>query len=385
MSSKRGELYTTIKPKLRSFDLFIFKGTDLVSSTIRLLQRHGNKVPSQGAFSHVGLCLKYDMLKYIYPDDTRINKDCIYVWESSISGELGNKVYNIDGKTFLGVQLRNFDELVNAYDDSEKSAIAVGTLIDNPIDKAKSEQEIGEKFRDIYRKYDGRFYDANFCSLFSTIFPCIRPCRVPSEFIMNSQNWMFCSELVASVYKDLGVYPDFVDPKTVTPLDICYPETDIDKDRMKKIIGRITYITTPKHFRENISNFEYKVNGHEIIINEVTRFKKRLSKRIDKLIEDQFKEVLQTNTSSTSQSNTSNHVSNISTSNEIINKNVNTEPTIEKPTIIHEIKEKDNMIEMPNIGTIKTNPLMLNNIEVIDFKNADIVINENFNNSYKLL
>lgn len=262
MEIKRGSLYQNIKSSIRSFDLILFKGSELVSNIISALEKRGNKIPTSGDFSHVGICLKYDILKYIYPNHININSSSVYVWESVVSGVLGNNCYDINGKSFLGVQLRNFDDLIEKYDKSSKTAIAIGTLINNPIEKENIDT-LSARFSKIFNKYNGQLYDYNCLSLFSSLCLCCRPCRNPIEQYLGTSDWLFCSELAACVYKDLGVYPDYVNPKDVVPRDLVYNEADTDK--MPKIINRITYVTTMQHYKENISNIEYKVNDHKFI------------------------------------------------------------------------------------------------------------------------
>lgn len=267
MAIKRGELYSNIKDKLRSFDIILFKGVDLISKVIESLQKRGNKIPEAGDFSHIGICLRYDILKYIYPNHPKITENCCMIWESTMSGKLSLDVYDINGRTVFGTQLRDFDELIIKYDDSDSSAIAIGSLIDNPITHSNIE-ETGILFKTIFEKYNNKQYDANIVSLISVLFPIYRSCSRTLEYILNTEEWLFCSELVAIVFKELHIYPDNVDPKTVCPRDIAYNEAD-SEDITPKIINSITYITTPKHYKENISNIDYKINNHKMI--EITK------------------------------------------------------------------------------------------------------------------
>lgn len=267
---KRGKLYSSIRDKIKSFDIIFFKGNDFVSKTILKLEKHGNKIPESGGFTHVGLCLKYDILKYIPELEGLINEDTVYVWESSISGELGSKVYNIYGETFLGVQLRNFDELIVSYDDADDTAIAIGSIKNNPIKDKENIEELGSRFREIFNRYNGCFYDANCCSLCSTVFKCCRGAARKSEKVLNTEDWYFCSELVASVFRDMGIINKDIDPKTVTPVDLCYFSGDQDFIHDKKtrknsnnkiLIKKLTYITSPKHFVPHISDIEYDIKN----------------------------------------------------------------------------------------------------------------------------
>ena len=69
------------------------------------------------------------------------------------------------------------------------------------------------------KKYNGITYDANCWSLLSSIIPFLRPKRDHIEQFLNTDDWLFCSELVAEIYVKLGIFPDTVDPKNVVPMD----------------------------------------------------------------------------------------------------------------------------------------------------------------------
>lgn len=274
MVVKHGVLYQDIRNKLRSFDMVFFKGVDLTSSIIRVLQHRNMKVPDYGDFSHVGMIVRYDMLKKIFPDNKDITEDGVYIWEAGIGGKFGCDVYSIDGKAILGVQLRKFDDVMREYDKSPFTEIAIGTLINNPVNKYKPTdakykdymENLGDKFKVIYEDYGKANYDINIFSLAGAIDPKIRPFAGKLEKFLETQKWYFCSELLANVYKDLQVYPKEVDPRHVVPRDLVYPGADIDKT--PKILNRLTYVTTDIHYVEGISNLEYIVNEHELIRNE---------------------------------------------------------------------------------------------------------------------
>jgi len=74
--------------------------------------------------------------------------------------------------------------------------------------------------------------------------------RDPIEKLTHTENWYFCSEMVAMIYKELAIYPSTVNPKNALPRDIAYPE--VDTDHMPRIVGKMTPITTPIHYRYGI-------------------------------------------------------------------------------------------------------------------------------------
>ena len=102
--------YSKIRPVLRPFDLVAFRGTDCVSGCIRCLELNrpcGGRIRS-GDFSHVGMIVTSDIL-----DDVRCVPGKLYIWESTMSGKLADGVNNVNGQQFLGVQLRDFDQVVS--------------------------------------------------------------------------------------------------------------------------------------------------------------------------------------------------------------------------------------------------------------------------------
>lgn len=260
---KPGVLYGNIKQKMRSFDLIMFRGEGLISNLIRALEKKGNKIPESGDFSHAGIILRYDMLKYVYPDNPNINEDSVYIWESTSNGKLGSDVLNIEGENFIGVQVRNLDRLIVNYDSGNKTAIAFGALKKNPIDKMTPEN-LKLLFVETFNKYNKASYDWNACSLCGSVNKKYRACRDISEKIFNTDSWLFCSEFVACVYRDLGVYPATINPKNVVPSDIAYYLSDVDKETTD-IVNRLTYITTDKHYQKGVSDIEYTVNDHKFI------------------------------------------------------------------------------------------------------------------------
>lgn len=237
---KQGNLYNMVRHKIRPFDTLFFQGADFVSKTIMSIERFNNLYERSGDFSHVGMVVTSDILQ-----NDLVEPGKLYIWESILGGKLGYDVKNLHGKTQFGVQLRDFDKLIVNYDKPNDTAIAYGSLITNPLDY-QSPVEVKNRFTLFFNQYNGEHYDANLYSLFSAIIPCMRPCRSKVEDFCKTNEWLFCSELVAMAYKYMRIYPEYVDPKTVIPRDIAYPKSDTDK--MPYIFKNINYITTLKHY-----------------------------------------------------------------------------------------------------------------------------------------
>jgi hypothetical protein len=235
---KDGELYSRIRDSLRSFDLVLFSGDDFVSDFIKFAEHRELKKPHSGDFSHAGLIVRGDILNH-----PNVQPDKIYIWESTMSGKLADGVNNIDGRAFLGVQLRDFDEVVAAYDKPNDTKIAICRLQHPPT----ITPELKTRFTEFFTDTNGRIYDLNFYSLFASLFPCLRCAREPLEQITHTRGWLFCSELVALTYVHMGIFPGTVNPKNVVPVDFL-PGIDEDKE-VPCIIQAPEYITTMSHYR----------------------------------------------------------------------------------------------------------------------------------------
>ena len=117
--------YYEIKNQIQPFDVLLFRGGDFISSAITKVQklRLGN-----GSFSHAGLVINGYLLGY----DDEDKKDKLYLWEITMSGKLTDGVPDIRGKSFLGVQVRDLDKVVEANLKNPKIKIGWLPLINNP-------------------------------------------------------------------------------------------------------------------------------------------------------------------------------------------------------------------------------------------------------------
>jgi len=236
---KKGDLFRSIKGKMRPLDLLLFKGDDFVSGLISKLERRGNAKSHAGDFTHAGIVVNSDIL-----DEPLLEPGKLYILESTISGKLGSGVPDIHGRSFLGIQIRDLEVLISAYDHPNSTSIAWCPLVNNPIEG--NLPLIKQNFSKVYHEINGIMWDANCWSLLSALYPWMRPCRGCIESSVRTKNWLFCSEMVATVYKYIGIYPDYVDPKDVVPADFIYPQEDTD--RMPVIIREITYVTSDIHY-----------------------------------------------------------------------------------------------------------------------------------------
>ena len=255
--AKLGECYATIRPMLQTFDLLLFKGSDFVSNTIVKVEHMdvGTKMPE---FTHVGcVILGKDLLPITRPaEEAWLKEDGVYLFESTMSGKIAGGPKDVTEHARFGVQLRDLDKVVDLYDVPEASRMAWA-----PLRKEIRERFDAKKAREEYEKYKGLLYDASIIDLAAVAdvpgaryirdsaafqwlrerFCCCCCSDKRTDFSPNTQktdnqpaHWMFCSELIANVYKDIGIIPQSVVADNVLPVDfICdpdNPEKTLDAD-----------------------------------------------------------------------------------------------------------------------------------------------------------
>jgi hypothetical protein len=89
---KGGEAYARIRPHLRTLDLLLFRGAELVSSAISHMQERmlGN---GAGRFTHVGVVILGRDFPVGFPYHDRHK---VYVFESTQGGSLGDGANDVD-------------------------------------------------------------------------------------------------------------------------------------------------------------------------------------------------------------------------------------------------------------------------------------------------
>lgn len=231
--AKPGRSFLEIKPLICTFDLIMFRGGDLVSDAISAVEKASVHDKRGGDYTHVGMAIWSDDL--LAPGSGPQQPRRLLVLESTMSGNMADGVPDIDGHAHLGVQLRDLEAVVNGYDANPKTHIAWLPLQEDRRGSVKKGQLAAS-----YDKYKGIFYDASALDLAAAAVPMLRPirdcsllecvrdkmcacicCCLPKSLEVTPQEskWLFCSELVANVYRDTGILPANVEPKDVLPCD----------------------------------------------------------------------------------------------------------------------------------------------------------------------
>jgi hypothetical protein len=234
--------YSTAKKCIAPLDLILFRGSEMVSRTIRFLEQ---LEVQNGEWSHCGLVVTSDLV----PTIRNAKPDRLYVWESTLSGQLNDGVMDVESNAAVfGVQVRPLDKLVIEYNKPGRR-IAWAKLLQNPCNMRDDEDDVEHELRlarlqqlmcALHLKYHNELYEINPIRLLAALFPCFRGLR---NRFKTGKDLMFCSELVATVYCDIGVLdPQKVDPENVLPVDFIG-----DKDEEFKPVNRLPPILLRPH------------------------------------------------------------------------------------------------------------------------------------------
>lgn len=244
-SSKPGEhSYAELRDGMKTFDLIMFRGTDVVSGAISRIE---SAKTGCGDYTHVGIVIRGTDLLPAKTEEDWLNPNLLYVLESTMSGSMADGCMDVHGEAHLGVQLRKLDDVVVAYDKPSKSRLAWCRMLDSKKPACLADDaERSKACRAAYEKYRGLRYDLSAVDLAACAFPAMRRLRDSKAFSrvrdaigrvvygvkradgalspMGTDDdliskWQFCSELAANIYKDIGAIPATVEPQNVMPVD----------------------------------------------------------------------------------------------------------------------------------------------------------------------
>lgn len=230
--------YEEFYGRARPFDLLAFRGVDPISRSILFLER---KELGDGGFSHLGMVVTKQVLPYI----SCLREGELYVLESTASATqgvlakfAGGPPDLLTGKGKIGVQIRNLREVIASYLEGQGAAVAWCPLIRNPWDDWNRRSALVKTMHQWTRHHDNAVYEVDPFELLAAIFPCClswadgfdRVIVLGTEIIRlrdechelrrleNGRDFMYCSELVAEVYRRIGVLPNDTDPRTFAPV-----------------------------------------------------------------------------------------------------------------------------------------------------------------------
>lgn len=268
--------YSDVKNRFQPLDLIAFSGSDIVSEAIKIIQEFklGN-----GTFSHVGIVVDSEIL----PDIQELIPGRLYVWESTMTyplpiDGLDNVTPDVFGNPRFGVQIRDLEEVVSTYTSDGTSRVAVCPLIDNPWFKKESDiplqyqlrrQKIINVVRVVCQRVIDKTYDFNCFSLLGAMFPFFRTYRKYIDIVSIAgrtilkfvglvddeyegvEGWLFCSELVAEIYQEVGIIGKDKNPKDVVPIDFF----GVDQDGIPHLVEKPIYILPDPEENETVGQF----------------------------------------------------------------------------------------------------------------------------------
>jgi len=184
--------YSSIRHELKTGDLVLFSGKDTFSDII--------KYSTFGKWSHVGMILylpEYDFLT---------------IWESTTLSNINDIESGLPRK---GVQLVPLSDRVQKYSGN----ISVRKL--QGADLAKNSLR---KLMELRKELKGKRYERNKIELFKSAYD--------GPFGQNSEDFssIFCSELIAEAYQQLGLLTEEKPSNEYTPADFA-------EKRMKALQG----------------------------------------------------------------------------------------------------------------------------------------------------
>jgi hypothetical protein len=220
-----------LKNQMQSFDLICFRGNEFVSDTISKVE---NRVFGNGDWTHVGIVIKTDILDFKNGKDNKI-----YVWESTMSGSLGDGVNSEEtNKGKFGVQIRDLEKVIEKYIKDDITKIGWCRLLYNPLNRRKKDTDetynkrlnrIKRRIKRFHINNGNATYDFKILTMAKTIFPFINKNKYLKK-IFHTKDLYFCSELVATIYKLIHIINKSIDPESIAPVELLgYTNDNIGK------------------------------------------------------------------------------------------------------------------------------------------------------------
>jgi hypothetical protein len=204
-------------------DLILIQG---VMPFSKLILNGSELIRGNGQFSHCGLVINKEVCPAIHAEDTAK----LLLMEVTVS--VMEKTKDIEtGKFSLGSQIRDLEKVLEEL-LAEGAGVAVCHLKQNPYTIAKNKQDdfkitciqmIMDEAYEAYFADNKSVYDLNIFSLLGIIFPSVRYLRDNIDelfaFVRKEHPWLFCSELICIIYKDLGMLEKDIDTQAYLPVD----------------------------------------------------------------------------------------------------------------------------------------------------------------------
>jgi hypothetical protein len=208
----------------------LFSGNEFVSEVIRKVSKYqeGNPIVDKlySTWSHCGFVITREF----YNGKNMVDGE-YYVWEITCTGRFAGDTTPdvLTNRCFFGVQIRKLTDVLKNY----KGHVSIVNLSQDITAKKISETDdeyqdrmegLKEKMKTFNAQYQDSNYQLNIFRLLASAIPCMRPIRF---FFPFSSHWIMCSQFVALMYKEIGVFPPELVAENTIPQDILW---DADKE-----------------------------------------------------------------------------------------------------------------------------------------------------------
>jgi hypothetical protein len=187
--------YKNIKGDIKTFDIFLFSGRGKFSAVI--------ECTSSSKYSHVGIAVNgRDLEKMEFRPKYAFDPDGLYLFHSN-KGSVDGTIDIFSGEDASGVQINSLGSVLSNYN---------GKCFYRPLTLKHDRSHYLKKLGEVIRRNIGKPYEDSFIELCFALFPC--NCQ------STDTDTIFCSELVAEVYIDTGIFTeDSDDSNNYTPVD----------------------------------------------------------------------------------------------------------------------------------------------------------------------
>lgn len=211
---KGGTEYSKIKNKIKPLDIMFFRGNGIFSDSISFAE---NAIINDGKWSHAGLVITNDIIPIENGEDGKL-----YLWESTTID--GGEPEDVERKVGVnGVQIRDLEQVINDYNDDIHTVIGWSKLPNNPLDE-KERKDVINKLRQFHLETKGMLYNNIPTGLCTALFSCCGKVNDAQNSLCcdscNSNNRLFCSQLVAEIYRLLNIIDKKIDPRTFAPVEL---------------------------------------------------------------------------------------------------------------------------------------------------------------------
>jgi len=242
--------FDEIKSFILPFDSICFRGDNIVSDAIALIQKYELSI---NTFTHIGMVVTSDILPSYHYNNVEfiLTPGKFYILESTMSNNMPDL---ISQKGKFGVQLRDLEEIIPHHIHNQKTRVAWCQLINNPFKIVENRPLLQQQFIQFFHDYYPRRYEIDPIGLLSSIITPLRPLRDKRDKIYSKiwknmhknalekdipiVNYQFCSELVASCYQMLGIYGKHVNTKDIVPMDFFGDNVD----HIERVLDHPIYI-----------------------------------------------------------------------------------------------------------------------------------------------